>query len=89
MFYWRIIRFWKLVKECCDNIDTNVLIYNATLNDDGRICSSCVIYIVFLIICFLIIIGISSAFIYFHGYLQRSNVNTVTGVNPNIETIIY
>ena len=52
----------KLVKECSGNIDANEMIYN----DYRNAWNSCTIYIALFIIAFLIIIGISSAFIYFH-----------------------
>ena len=43
-----------LVEECSENIDGNELIYNATLNDHGKVCYSCTIYIVSLVIFFII-----------------------------------
>ena len=43
------------------------MIYNTTLNDYGKVCNSCTIYIVFFAIAFLIIIGISSSCIIFTG----------------------
>ena len=52
----------KLVKECSGNIDANEMIYNDYINA----WNSCTMYIALFIIAFLIIIGISSAFIYFH-----------------------
>ena len=55
----------KLVEECSENIDENEMI-SVALNDHERVCGSCTIYIVLFAIAFLIIIGISSAFIYFH-----------------------
>ena len=64
------------------------MIYNETLNDYENVCNSCVIYIVLFVIAFLIIIGISSAFIYFHWYLKKSNIS-ITSVNANTETVIY
>ena len=56
----------KLVEECSENIDGNKMIYNGTLNDHKKICSSCTIYTVLFVIAFLIVIGIGSAFLYFH-----------------------
>ena len=44
---------------------------SATLNDYESVCNSCTIYIALFVIAFLIIIGISSAFIYFHWYLKK------------------
>ena len=61
----------KLVEECSENFDGNEMIYNGTLNDYERLCNSCTIYIVLFAIDFLIIIGISSAFIYFHWHLKK------------------
>ena len=36
-----------------------------------KICSSCAVYIVLFAIAFLMIIGISSAYFYFHWYLKK------------------
>ena len=58
----------KLAEERSKNIDENELIYNETVNDYGNVCNSCTIYIALFVIDFLIIISISSAFIYFHWY---------------------
>ena len=50
----------KLVEECRENIDekelhstelhSNKMIYNSTLSDYKKICSSCIIYIVFFVV---------------------------------------
>ena len=56
-------------------------------NDYGNVCNSCTIYIVLFAIAFLIMIGISSVFVYFHWYLKNSNTN-VLNINPGTETII-
>ena len=64
------------------------MIYNRTLNDYENVCDSCTIYIVLFVIAFLIIIGISSAFIYFHWYLKKDNT-IITNINRNTETVIY
>ena len=58
----------KLVEECSENIDGNEMIYNDTLNDYRKICNSCTVYVVLLVIFFIIHISISTAFIYFHCY---------------------
>ena len=58
----------KFVKECSENIDENEMI-SITLNNYGSACNFCTIYIVLFVIAFLIIISISSAFIYLHWYL--------------------
>ena len=59
--------------------------YNGSLNNYRKICNSCTIYIVLLVISFSIIIGISSAFIYFHWYLKKDNA-IITNINSNTET---
>ena len=61
------------------------MIYNTTLYK--KVCNFCTIYIVLFVIAFLIIFGITSAFICFHWYLKRSNTGVNTSVN--IETLIY
>ena len=48
------------------------MIYNTTLIDYGNVCNSCTIYIELLVVPFLIITGISSAFLYFHWYLKKA-----------------
>ena len=57
----------KLVEECRESIDENEM----TPNDYGNVCNSCTIYIVLFAIAFLIIIGINSAYFYFHWYLKK------------------
>ena len=52
------------------------MIYNGALNDSENVWDSCTIYIVLFVISSLIIICISSAFIYFHWYLKNSHVKT-------------
>ena len=47
------------------------MIYKTTLNDYGRVCNSCTIYIVLFAIFFIISISISIAFIYFHWHLKK------------------
>ena len=68
----------KLVEECSENIDGNEMIYNGTwmntnMNEYETVCNSRTIYMVLFSIAFLITIGISSALIYLHWYLKRSN----------------
>ena len=68
----------KLVEECSENIDGNEMIYNGTwmntnMNEYEIVCNSRTIYIVLFSIAFLITFGISSALIYLHWYLKRSN----------------
>ena len=66
----------KLVEECSENIDGNEMICNDTLNDYEKVCNSCTIYMVLFVIVFLIIVDISSAFIYFNWYLKRRYIGT-------------
>ena len=58
----------KLVEEYYENIDKNEMT-NVNLNDYGSVCGSCTIYIVLFVLAFLIIMSISSAFVYFQCYL--------------------
>ena len=74
----------KLAEECNENIDENEMTHNGYENA----CNSCTIYIVLFVITFLIIIGISSVFIYVHWYLKTSSTN-ITNINPGTKTIIY
>ena len=73
----------KLVEEFRENIDGNLMIYD----DYGNVCNYCAICIVFLVIAFLIIIGISKAFIYFHWYLKNDIIRV--NFNTNIQRTIY
>ena len=56
-----------------------------TINQNA--CSSRTVYTVLFAIAFLIMIGGSSAFIYFHGYL-KSDTN-IANINPSTEAVIY
>ena len=58
----------KLGEECSEDIAGNEMIHNATLNDHGKVCNSCTIYILLLIITFIIIMGIGSAFFFYYFY---------------------
>ena len=54
----------KLVEECSENTDETELhqskmIYNSFLNNYGKICGSCAVYTVLLVVFFIISIGIS------------------------------
>ena len=64
----------ELVEECNKNINEkelhkNKTIYNSNVNDDEKICSSCIVYMIFVVMFFIINISISSVFIYLHWYL--------------------
>ena len=63
--------FDKLVEECSESTDGNEMIFYENLNDYVNLCNSCTVYKVLFAIAFLIIIGINSAFIYFHWYLNK------------------
>ena len=67
----------KLVEECSQNINRNEIIFNVTLNDYGKVCKSCKIYIVPLIITFIIIIGFSSAFFYFYWLKKKKYISGI------------
>ena len=81
----------KLVGECSEN----EMIYNGILNNYENVFNSCTAYIVLFVISNSIIIGISSALIYFHWYLfalvlsfaifGKSSTN-ITNFNPGAET---
>ena len=68
----------QLVKECSENINEkelhptelhlNKMIYNSTVNNYKKICSSCIVYKILWVIFFLISIDISSVLIYFHYF---------------------
>ena len=66
----------KLVEEYSKNTDCNRTIYNDTLNDYGKICDSCTIYIELLAIFVIASLSISSVFIYFDWYLKRRYTET-------------
>ena len=66
----------KLVEESSENIDGNKVIFNGTLNDYGKICNSCTVYVVQLVIFFIISISISNVFSYFYWYLKRKYIET-------------
>ena len=53
----------KLVEKCSENIDGHEMIYNGTVNDYEKVYNPCTIYIILFIIAFLIIIGISRAYL--------------------------
>ena len=67
----------RLAEECSENIDRNKMIYPGTLNGYGKMCNSCTVHIVLLVIFSMISISISSAFIYFHWYLKRRYIETI------------
>ena len=71
----------KLVEECSENTDGNEMLYNETLstipsNVYKKICGSCVVYIVLLVVFLITNICICSVFIYFHWHLKKDNMST-------------
>ena len=76
----------KPIEECSENIEKEL--YSNEINDYEKICNSCRVFIVLFIIFFILSISISSAFIYFHWCLKKSNTG-VTNFNPSTETVIY
>ena len=68
----------KLVEGCSEDIDRNEMIHNATLNDYGRVCNSCAIYIVLLIIIFMIFMVTGSVFIYFYWHTIKHCFSKLT-----------
>ena len=79
--------FDELIEEYSESINENEII-SVNLNDYGSVCGSCTVCIVLFVIAFLMMIGISSAFIYFYWYLKKSNT-VVININPGTETVIY
>ena len=77
----------ELIEKCNENIEGEI-VYNETVNDYESICGSCTVYIVLLVIAFLKVIGISSAFSYFQWYSKKSNTGVIK-INPSIEMVIY
>ena len=73
----------KLVEECNENIDGNVMIHN----DYRNVCNSCTICTILFAIAFLIIIGISSAYFYFHWYFKKDI--TCFEFSAKAQTTIY
>ena len=54
----------KLVEEFCKNIYENAMIYNGTLNNYKRVCSSSTVYIVLIAIFLIICISIGSVLVF-------------------------
>ena len=79
------------MEEYSENIDGNELIYDETLNDYEKVWNSCTKYVVLFAIAFLIIIGVSSAFFYFHWNLEKINtyVNTSANTNSKIGATVH
>ena len=58
----------KLLEECTENIDEVKI---ASENEHKNKCSSCILYIVLILINFAINIGIGAYFVYSHWYLKK------------------
>ena len=71
----------KLVEKYDENADGNEIIYNVTLHVYGRICKSCALNMKLLIIMFLIIMGIRSAYFYFYWYTIKNCINALSFIN--------
>ena len=67
----------KLFEECSEDINGNEMIHNDTLNNHRKVCSSCTIYIVFLIITSITLMGIDVVFIYFYWHTIENCFNKV------------
>ena len=65
----------KLVEKRSEDISRNVTIYNATLYNYQKVCESCMLYIILLIITFIIIMCIGSIFQYFYWYPTKKLFN--------------
>ena len=77
----------KLVKECFEDVDGNEMIYNETLNDYGKVCNSCIIYIVLFVIAFVIIIGINDVLALMTLMtLMTFIIYAIASANTNIKT---
>ena len=64
-----------LVEECSKVINGNKMIYNMTLNDYGKVCNSCTIYIVLLIITSITFTSIGRVNIYFYLHTIKKLFN--------------
>ena len=67
----------QITDECTKTIE-EVKLANITLTENENIyyeCSSCKVYIVFLIVVFIIFTGISIYFVYYNWSLIKNNVS--------------
>ena len=62
----------KLLEKIDEYTDGSKMVYNATLSDYGRVCKSCTLYVVLLIIAFIIIMDISGAYFYFYSTQKKT-----------------
>ena len=68
----------KLLEKIDEYIDGSKMVYNATLSDYGRVCKSCTLYVVLLIIAFIIIMDISGAYFYFYSTQKKDYAGTLS-----------
>ena len=68
----RKIILGELVEEYTENVYENAMIYNETLNDHKKVCSSCTLHIVLFVIFLVTSTIISSVFVYFHWFLKKN-----------------
>ena len=69
----------KLIDECTETID-EVKLANITLAENENSyykCSSCKVYIVFMIVVFTIFTGITIYFVYYNWSLIKNNVSCI------------
>ena len=80
----------KLIDECTETID-EVKLANITLAENENSyykCSSCKVYIVFMIIVFATFTGITIYFVYYNWSLIKNNVSCIK-FNTRKETQIW
>ena len=65
----------KLVEECSEDINGNEVIHNVTVIDYEKICKSCTLDIVLLVITFLTPMDIDSLYIYFYWHTIKNCFN--------------
>ena len=59
-------------------INGNEMVYIATLYDYGRVCRTCMLYVILLIIVWIIIICISGACFYFYRHIKGNYFNALS-----------
>ena len=68
----------QLVEEFSQDISGNEMIHNMTLNDHGKVCSSCTIHIVLLIITSITLMNIDGVYIYFYWNAIKNYFNKLS-----------
>ena len=79
----------KLIDKCTKTIE-EVKLANITIENENSyyICSSCKVYIVFMIVVFIIFTGITIYFVYYNWSLIKNNVSCIK-FNTHKETEIW